>query len=126
MIRILVADDHPAARLGLQAWLSAEADIEVVGEAADGAEALALTVALQPDVVLMDAAMPVMDGIAATAAVPAAAPGSVVVMLSIHDDLRIRQRAAAAGASAFLVKHDPADQWLAAVRQAATMAKSSS
>jgi DNA-binding NarL/FixJ family response regulator len=122
VIRILLADDHPAVRLGLRTWLSVETDVQIVGEAADGAEALALALALRPDVVVIDVEMPVMDGMSATTALHAAVPRSAVVMLSMHDDARMRQRAVAAGASAFVAKQEIADHLLAAIRQAAAMA----
>jgi DNA-binding NarL/FixJ family response regulator len=74
MIRVLVVDDQPTVRTGLQMRLALESDIMVVGEAGDGAMALTMTEALQPDVVLMDIEMPDLDGIAATAMLCAASP----------------------------------------------------
>jgi DNA-binding NarL/FixJ family response regulator len=104
MIRLLLVDDQPAVRRGLRMRLALEADFLVAGEAADGTSALALVSELRPDVVLMDAQMPRMDGIIATVALRAAFPETAVVILSLHDDLATREQAAAAGAAAFLSK----------------------
>lgn len=87
-------------RLGL------EADIEVVGEAYDGAQAVDLVSNHDPDVVLMDVEMPVMDGITATRNIVQAHPGCAVVVLSLHDDTATRQRAHVAGAATFVAKHE--------------------
>jgi DNA-binding NarL/FixJ family response regulator len=105
MIRLLLVDDQPAVRRGLRMRLALEADFLIAGEAEDGVSALALMSELRPDVVLMDAQMPRMDGIIATVALRAAFPKAAVVILSLHDDLATRKQAAAAGATAFLSKH---------------------
>jgi DNA-binding NarL/FixJ family response regulator len=105
MIRLLLVDDQPAVRRGLRMRLALEADFVVAGEAEDGASALALMAELHPDLVLMDAQMPRMDGIVATVALRAAFPDTTVVILSLHDDEATRKQAAAAGATAFLSKH---------------------
>jgi len=99
-------------------WLEREADITVVGEASDGAEAITLAQALQPDVVLMDVSMPIMDGIAATDALRVAVPHSAVVLLSLYDDAAIRARAYAAGAVAFVGKQEGVRALKVAIRQA--------
>jgi DNA-binding NarL/FixJ family response regulator len=104
MIRLLLVDDQPAVRRGLRMRLALEADFLIAGEAEDGASALTLVRELQPDVVLMDAQMPRMDGIIATVALRAAFPGTAVVILSLHDDEATRKQAASAGATAFLSK----------------------
>ena len=78
-IRVLIADDHSVVRQGLRMFLAADAEIEIVGEARDGAEALRLTRQLQPDVVLMDLLMPVMDGMKATATIRRELPDIEVV-----------------------------------------------
>jgi len=119
MIRLLLVDDQPAVRRGLGLRLHLEPDIQVVGEASNGREALSLAQVLSPDVVLMDVEMPEMDGIEATVALRIADPQSVVVILSIHDDVETRKRAQAAGAVAFVEKRGATDSLLAAIRQAA-------
>ena len=119
MIRVLLVDDQPCARLGLRMWLGLEPDLTVVGEAANGAEALRLARELRPDVILMDVSMPNVDGIAATAALHPSTGRSAVVVLSLRDDVETRARALAAGAFAFVGKHESVDALLAAIRQAA-------
>jgi DNA-binding NarL/FixJ family response regulator len=119
MIRLLLVDDQPAVRRGLRIRFRLEPDIQIVGEASNGKEALSLAQALVPDVVLMDVEMPEMDGIAATAALRKLVSQSAVVILSIHDDAQIRGRALAAGAVAFVEKRGATDSLLAAIRQAA-------
>jgi DNA-binding NarL/FixJ family response regulator len=104
MIRLLLVDDQPAVRRGLRMRLALEADFLVAGEAEDGVSALALMGELRPDVVVMDAQMPHMDGIIATVALRAAFPEAAVVILSMHDDVATRKQATAAGATAFLSK----------------------
>ena len=119
MIRVLLVDDQAVVRRALRGRFHLEADLEVVGEASCGSEAIALAQALSPDVVLMDIAMPEMDGIAATAALRRVAPQSAVVILSISDDAQTRGRAQAAGAVAFVEKRGATDALLSAIRQAA-------
>lgn len=104
-IRILLVDDQPNVRRGLRMRLGLEPDITVVGEACDGSEALAMSLQLEPDVVLMDVEMPVMDGITATSLLATEAPGCAVIMLSLHDDSDTRERAHLAGAVDFVAKH---------------------
>jgi DNA-binding NarL/FixJ family response regulator len=112
VIRVLVADDQALVRAGFGSLLGAEPDIEVVGEASDGAQALATVVRERPDVVLMDIRMPVMDGIEATrriAADPHLADVRVVIVTTFETDEYVFD-ALAAGASGFLVKDtDPAE-----------------
>jgi len=119
MIRLLVVDDQPAVRRGLRVRFHLEPDMQVVGEASTGREALTLAQTLAPDVVLMDLEMPGMDGIEATAALRTIVPQSVVVILSIHTERQTRIRAQAAGAVAFVEKRGTTDTLLAAIRQAA-------
>ena len=119
MIRLLLVDDQPTVRRGLLMRLHLEPDIQIVGEASTGREALRLAQSLAPDVVLMDVEMPEMDGIEATAALRLAVSQSAVVILSIHDDAQTRGRAQAAGAVAFVEKRGATDSLLAAIRQAA-------
>jgi DNA-binding NarL/FixJ family response regulator len=119
MIRLLLVDDQSTVRRGLVMRLHMEPDIQIVGEASTGREALRLARDLKPDVVLMDVEMPEMDGIEATAALRLAVSQSAVVILSIHDDAQTRGRAQAAGAVAFVEKRGATDSLLAAIRQAA-------
>jgi DNA-binding NarL/FixJ family response regulator len=120
MIRVVLVDDQSVVRRGLRARLQLEPDIEVVGEASGGGEALSLAQALAPDVAVIDVEMPEMDGIETTVALRRMNPQCAVVILSIHDDAHIRSRAQAAGAVAFVEKRGGADALLAAIRQAAT------
>ena len=119
MIRVLLVDDQSVVRRGLRARLQLEPDIQVVGEASAGGEALSLAQTLLPDVVLMDVAMPEMDGIETTVALRKVVPQSAIVILSIHDDAQTRERAQTAGAVAFVEKRGATEALLAAIRQAA-------
>jgi DNA-binding NarL/FixJ family response regulator len=104
MIRIVVADDHSLVRTGLEQWLSSHADLEVVGLAADGQQAVVMVLELLPDVVIMDVAMPVLDGISAIGAIHQAAPHiSVIALSSFHDQAQINS-AFEAGAAGYLLK----------------------
>jgi DNA-binding NarL/FixJ family response regulator len=118
-IRVLIADDQPAVRRGLHLRLTLEPEVEVIGEARDGAEAISLARSLQPDVVLMDVRMPGMDGIEATAALRAVARESAVVILSLDDSAKTRTRAKEVGAMAFVSKRRMEEELLAVVRRAA-------
>jgi DNA-binding NarL/FixJ family response regulator len=119
MIRVLVVDDHAMVRAGLRALLEASDDITVVGEAPDGRSAVDAAVQADPDVVLMDLSMPVMDGAEATREVLAAVPGSSVVVLTSFSDRERVAEALDAGAVGYQLKDcEPADL-LAAVRAAA-------
>ena len=118
MITVLLVDDQPVMRSGLRMRLELEPDMAVVGEAGDGAAALALARETRPDVVIMDLEMPIMDGITATAALRDAVPGSAVVVHSLYDDPATQARARAAGAVAFVGKHRLETPLLAAIRQA--------
>ena len=116
-LRLLVVDDHPVVRAGLVAMLSEEADFDVVGEAADGAEAVARASELQPDVVLMDLRMPVMDGAEATSRLRAAGGPPVLVLTTYDTDADI-VRAVEAGATGYLLKDAPRSVLEDAVRAA--------
>jgi DNA-binding NarL/FixJ family response regulator len=119
MIRVLIAEDHGLLRAGLEKLLSAHADVEVVGTAADGGEAVELAMSTHPDVVLMDLSMPVLDGTEATARIVAADPDvAVVILTSFSDRERIRQ-ALDAGAVGYLLKDAEPDELLRGVRAAA-------
>jgi DNA-binding NarL/FixJ family response regulator len=119
MIRILLADDQPTVRKGLRMRLSVEPELDVVGEAADGASAVSLAKDLAPDVVLMDVEMPGLDGISATEQLRQEAPNCSVIVLTIHDDARTRERAHNAGAAAFVAKQEIDRSLLDAIRTAA-------
>ena len=117
-IRVLIVDDHAMVRRGMRDFLDLHDDLEVVGEAANGIEALAQTAALLPDVVVMDLLMPDLDGIAATAQLKALHPAiEVVVITSFIEEDRITA-ALEAGASGFLLKDAEADDLAAAIRAA--------
>jgi DNA-binding NarL/FixJ family response regulator len=118
-IRILVVDDHPLVRLGLTSLLQTAGDLEVIGEAANGAEALDLVATAQPDVVLMDLSMPVLDGVAATAAISSGFPVVRVIVLSSAMEREKVLEAIAAGAIGYLLKDCSPAELLAAVRSAA-------
>jgi DNA-binding NarL/FixJ family response regulator len=105
-ITLLIADNCLAVRYGLKLWLRLEPDMRVIGEAADGVEALTLAQRLRPDVIVMDARMPQMDGITATKTLRAMLPATPIIVLSIEDDLTTRTRALAAGATCFLSKFE--------------------
>ncbi|HEX8581769.1 MAG TPA: response regulator transcription factor [Acidimicrobiales bacterium] len=119
MIKVLVVDDHPVVRAGLVGMLAAEDDVEVVGEAGDGDEALARVAVLGPDVVLMDLRMPRTDGAAATARIVAEHPSSKVLVLTTYDTDADIVRAVEAGATGYLLKDTPRAQLVEAVRSAA-------
>jgi DNA-binding NarL/FixJ family response regulator len=116
MIRILLADDQDLVREGLRMLLEAEPDLEVVGEAGDGKEALAETRRLDPDVVLMDVRMPELDGIEATARLAATGSKARVLMLTTFDLDEYVYLALKAGASGFLLKDATREQLVGAVR----------
>jgi DNA-binding NarL/FixJ family response regulator len=122
-IEVLLVDDEPKVLRGLRMRLGLEADIRVVGEAADGATAVDLASLLSPDVVLMDVNMPVMDGIAATRELASRVPQAAVVILSLHDDNGTIDRALAAGAVAFVAKQQMDGDLLRAIRNAAQRTK---
>jgi DNA-binding NarL/FixJ family response regulator len=118
MIRVLLVDDQSLLRMGFRMILDAEPDIEVVGEAADGATGVSMTSALHPDVVLMDVRMPGMNGIQATAAITAA-PASRVLILTTFDLDEYVFAGLKAGASGFLLKDAPPAELLTAIRTVA-------
>jgi DNA-binding NarL/FixJ family response regulator len=104
MTTILTADDHPLIRSGLAAMLAGEPDLELVGEATNGEEALEQYRALRPDVVLMDLRMPVMDGLSATRAILAEFPDAKIIVLTTYDGDEDIYRALDAGAKGYLLK----------------------
>jgi DNA-binding NarL/FixJ family response regulator len=115
-IRVLIADDEDMVRAGFRLVLAREADIDVVGEAADGRQAVAEVERLRPDIVLMDIRMPVMDGIEATQRIAEVSLDSRVVVLTTFDEDAYVYGALQAGASGFLLKYAPAENLLAAIR----------
>src|SRR6478609_2226782 len=119
VIRVVLVDDHPLVRAGLSALLGAADDMTVVGEAADGAQAVKVAERLDTDVVLMDLSMPVMDGVAATRAVLARKPDVRVVVLSSYSDHGRVRDAVEAGATGYVLKDSSPDEVLSAVRSAA-------
>jgi DNA-binding NarL/FixJ family response regulator len=118
-IRVLIADDQQMLRDGFRVILESEPDLEVVGEAPDGAEAVRQAQLLRPDVVLMDIRMPELDGLAATEQLMGMSDPPRVVVLTTFDQNEYVVRALRAGASGFLLKDAPSSRLVAAVRAAA-------
>ncbi|MEM7797242.1 MAG: response regulator transcription factor [Cyanobacteria bacterium P01_F01_bin.86] len=116
MIRLLLADDQPIFRQGLAALLSLEDDLEVVGEANHGEEAIALTESLQPDIILMDVRMPVCDGVQATREVHTRYPWIRILVLTTFDNDEYVFQSLQAGALGYLLKSTPAPKVAAAIR----------
>jgi CheY-like chemotaxis protein len=115
--RVLIVDDHQIVRQGLTGLLGAEPDIEVIGEAADGAQAVALATALRPDVVIMDINLgPGIDGIEATRRVLATDPALRVIGLSMHADRDVADAMLAAGAAGYVTKGGPPEDLIEAIR----------
>ncbi len=119
MIRILVADDHPIVRDGIVALLESAGDVEVVGTAATGLEAVELALKLSPDLVLMDLRMPGINGDEATARILAEQPGIRVVVLTTYESDASILTAIEAGASGYLLKAAPQEELLAGIRSVA-------
>lgn len=117
-IRLLITDDHPVVRAGLEGMLSRQPDMEVVGEAGDGAEAVRLADRLEPDLVLMDLRMPLMDGVAATEEIKSLHPEMQVLVLTTYDSDADILRAIEAGATGYLLKDAPREELYEAVRAA--------
>jgi DNA-binding NarL/FixJ family response regulator len=118
-IRVLVVDDHPVVRDGLRGMLDRQPDLEVIGEAADGKQALAAVARRAPDVVLMDLRMPELDGVDATRQICAQHPNVRVLVLTTFDDDADIVRAVEAGATGYLLKDTPRHELFDAVRAAA-------
>ena len=116
-IRVLIVDDIPETRDHLTKLLGFESDIDVVGSAASGREALEMAARLNPDVVLMDINMPDMDGIAATEQLSSTVPTAAVVMMSVQGEADYLRRSMLAGAREFLVKPFSSDELTASIRQ---------
>jgi DNA-binding NarL/FixJ family response regulator len=116
LTRVVLADDHSVVRQGLRAWLERSGYVQVVGEAADGREAVAIVEQLQPDVVIMDIAMPMLNGIDATAQITRRNPDTKVIILSMHADESYILRALGAGAKGYLLKESTETDVLPAVQ----------
>ncbi len=118
-MKIVLADDHEAYRQNLRAALEREPDMSVVGEAADGREAIDLVRRLAPDVVVMDVMMPGINGIEAAREIVTAFPGVKVLALSLHNDRQIVDAMRAAGASGYVLKDNPFTELTRAIRTVA-------
>ncbi len=118
-IRALLVDDHVMLREGLRAVLDGEPEIEVVGESADGLDAIEQAQSLRPDVVVMDISMRRMDGISATREIRLRLPACRVVALSVHSDRRYLERMLEAGAKGYVLKEAAAKELLQAIREVA-------
>lgn len=118
-IRLIVADDHPVVRAGLQGMLNSQSDFQVIGEAEDGMAAVALTIQLQPDVVLMDLRMPQLDGVTAIKQIKAQRPDVHVLVLTTYDSDTDILSAIEAGATGYLLKDTPRADLFSAVRATA-------
>jgi DNA-binding NarL/FixJ family response regulator len=119
-LRILLADDHETVRTGLRVILNAQADMEVVGEAADGQAVIQKTEELQPDVVLMDVSMPRLNGLRATKALRERLPAVKVLTLTRHGDVAYLHQLLEAGASGYVLKQSRAAEVLQAIRAIAS------
>ncbi|WP_449407521.1 response regulator [Microbacterium maritypicum] len=119
MIRVIVADDHPIVRSGIVGLLDLDPGVEVVGQAGDGAEAVALAADLRPDVVLMDLRMPGVSGIEATSRLTAELPGVRVLVLTTYETDDDILGAIEAGASGYLLKAAPHEEIVAGIRAVA-------
>jgi DNA-binding NarL/FixJ family response regulator len=115
-LRLLIADDHGVVRGGLKLLLDRQPDMEVVGEAADGAQAVTQALRHRPDLAILDVAMPRLTGLQATREIRAVAPDVAVLILSMHDDERYLFEALKAGASGYVLKHEADHDLVAAVR----------
>lgn len=116
--RILLADDHDLFREGLAGLIEAQTDLQVVGQAEDGLEALSLARSLKPDLIVMDIKMPMCDGLEATRLIRAEVPDAKIVMLTVHDEDDKLFEAIKAGASGYLLKDTKSIDFLAGIRRA--------
>src|SRR2546423_3697820 len=116
-ISVLLVDDHTVVRQGLRALLSAEDDLDVIGEAENGRQAVLLAKKLLPDVVLMDVAMPLLNGLEATRQILKGAPQSKVLVLTSYGDDDCVEKMMEAGAAGFLIKQTAANDLLKAIRE---------
>jgi DNA-binding NarL/FixJ family response regulator len=116
-VRLILADDHHLVRKGFRGLVADEPDLEVVGEASNGREALELCRRLRPDLVLMDVRMPEMDGLEATRAIKSEYPDIGVLVVSMHENPDYLLQAVDAGAAGYVLKDDPADRLINAIRR---------
>ncbi len=114
-LRVLLVDDHKVMRQGLKILLSDQAGVQVVGEAGNGREAIESTIALHPDLIVMDVAMPVMDGIEATKRIKDLYPRTRIIGLSMFEKADMASAMMSAGAEAYLSKVGPSDELIAAI-----------
>ena len=119
MTTVVLVDDHPLVRQGMRAVIDAHPDMEVVGEASDGDQAVKVCIERKPDVVLMDIQMPTLNGIEATKQVRAKSPGTSVLVLTMYDDDAVVFEAVASGASGYLLKGSDGADIVAAIQAAA-------
>lgn len=115
-IRVLLADDHPVVRAGVRTLVTTQPDMDVVGEAGDGAEAVELAERLRPDVLILDLSMPRLGGLSAIRFIAAKAPDTRVLVLTMHDDPTYLRQALAQGAAGYLVKKAADIELVAAIR----------
>jgi DNA-binding NarL/FixJ family response regulator len=115
-IRVLLVDDHPVMRAGVAALFGAEHDLELIGQAEDGLQGVSMAGELQPDVVIMDVALPGLDGAAATKQIKGTQPELPVLALSAHEEPDFARRLLAAGANGYALKRSACDELVRAVR----------
>lgn len=115
-IRILLADDHAVVRAGLRSLLTAEPDLEVIGEAEDGQQVLQMAGELRPDLVLMDVSMPRLSGLDAIQRLKEILPGTPVLVLTVHEDEGLLHKAIRAGASGYIIKRAAESELINAIR----------
>jgi len=118
MIKILIVDDQPAVRKGLRMQLSLEDDLEVVGEAENGNEAVKAVPELNPDLIILDLEMPIIDGFNTMEILNERHPGLPVIALSIHDNIENRRKAQLKGVNAFVLKSGDTSELIAKIHQA--------
>lgn len=118
-MRVVIADDHPVVRMGLRSLLDGDHNIEIVAEATNGEEAVAAAALHQPDVILMDLRMPILDGVGATKQIRADSPNVKVLIITTYESDADILRAIEAGAAGYLLKDTPELELLAAIRAAA-------
>jgi DNA-binding NarL/FixJ family response regulator len=116
-IKVLLADDHPVVREGLKQLLQSDSDIEVVGEAANGLQAVALTIQTWPDIVILDLEMPVMNGINAARQILRKVEGARIIVLSCYQDDATIRAVVSAGASGFIIKNSGVRELLLAIHE---------